>query len=214
MPTKPQLIRPFRWAALSLVAVTAFTYALIARSPEGEMSAAGNPVDLRICVDSFATNVDLNQVRTRLERVLRSHVQHHERFAVAGYDAQRSWIVEGCPAGPALLLAGERHPKNGGRPTLSGLVSTPSGFRVFVFVVQPAEVDRMFGVLPFQHATQELVCEGDSCRVIAVAWYVSLGTLGQYANPGSDNPVARALSLALGLEPPVPHEVRTGPQSK
>lgn len=174
---------------------------------------AGQVRELRACVDQDGTNVNLAQVRGRLERAMRAQVETHPRFAFAGFMPGRWSIKVGCPSAPALLRSGEKAVKNGGRPIIAGPVQEASGFLVFVFVVPQTEIDRMFGELPYQIAVQEHVCQGDSCATTANAWYVSPDTL--FAVPEKpDDRVGRGLVLGIGLEPPIPDVRRSGPQSK
>lgn len=168
--------------------------------------------DLRLCVDREGVDVDLAQVRGRLERAMRADIERHPRFGLAGFSPGRWSIAVGCPSPPALLRSGEKAVKNGGRPFIAGPVAQPSGFRTFVFIVPQAEIDRMFGPLPYQIAVQEHVCSGDNCATVANAWYVSPETLARPASPV--DPVARGLVLGIGLEPPIPDTPRSGPQTK
>lgn len=187
---------------------------VVARGPAPDLSVAGaQQRTLRMCVDQFNTSVSLSRARERLARVMRTHVEQHPRFAVAGFSAGNWILSEGCPQGPALLTSGEKHPKNGGNP-LTFPVDVPSGYRTFIFIVPQVEIDRMFGELPYQIAVQEHVCGKDDCATVANAWYLSAETLGQAGEPGPNNAVARGLILGIGLEPPLPPSPREEPQSK
>lgn len=207
IPTTLTRRRLLAAAAILSVAV------LVSQSAQRALQVQGAQTrDLRMCVDRQGVDLDLTQVRGRLERAMRTQVEGHPRFGFAGFQPGRWTITVGCPSAPALLQSGEKAVKNGGRPFIAGPVTEPSGFRTFIFVVPQAEIDRMFGALPYQIAVQEHVCSGDDCATVANAWYVSPETLTSPSLPG--DPVARGLVLGIGLEPPIPDVPRSGPQSK
>jgi hypothetical protein len=184
----------------------------LAASPAG--SEANGARSLRICVDTVGTTVSLPEARLRLERVMRSHVELHARYLTVGFQPGAWSIVEKCPMAPTLLTSGERALKNGGSPSLRGLVNEGSGFDLFVFVVPQSEIARMFGELPYQIAGQELMCSGDSCGDISNAWYVSPDILLSSELAGPANPVARGLLMGIGMDPVLPEVPRLGPQHK
>lgn len=174
-----------------------------------------SPTPLRVCVDGYATNPDLSGARGRLERVIRTHVATHPRFAAAGYQPGLLTVVEGCPVGPALLLSGAKHPKNGGAPGLAGLTSVPTGIRAFIFVVPDSEINRMFGSLSYSTASQEITCStSDHCGEVSTAFYISHGLLLDSESASGEAALAKGLLEAVGLELPFPLPEPRVPQRK
>lgn len=171
-------------------------------APIGLGSPHAQVRNLDICVDSYDTSIDLSVVRSRLEGVVAQHVVTHPTFAVAGYLPTRWSIIEGCPSAPALLVSGERHPKNGGAPGLAGLTAAPSGLRAFVFVVPQSEIDRMFGDLDYTTSFQEITCASDDfCGEESTAFYVSPELLGGDTAVGNAE-LVKGLLRAVGFELP------------
>lgn len=163
------------------------------------------PRDLRICVDSYATSADFAAIRPRLERLMRERVERHPNFGAAGYRQSRWFIEDGCPSQPALLLSGEKHPKNGGAPGLAGFTSVSSGVRAFVFLVPQVEIERMFGSLTYTTAFQEITCTSeDSCGEESTAFYVSPETFSNSDQKAADATLAKGLLETVGLELPFP----------
>lgn len=192
-------LRSIMVAALS----AGLTYAAlpwIAGMSGDQAAAAGRP--LRLCIDVVGVEVDRVQARSRIEQVMRSQVERHPQFARVGFQPG-AWTVDaGCPSEPALLRSGERHPKNGGRQTWDGLVTVPSGYAGFIFVVPQAEIRRMFGDLPFHVYGQEVMCKRGSCGDVSNAIYVSPELLARAAGPDGAADLAQDLVHVIGLEPP------------
>ena len=181
--------------------------------------AAADGRSLRICVDVSSIsiagpNLPLTEALGRLERVMRTHVERHSRYASVGYRPGAWSITEGCPIAPTLLTSGGKALKNGGAPSGPSPVTVPSGFDLFVFVVTQTDMGRMFGDLPYQVAGQEVMCKNDSCGDISNAWYVTPETLLRSDEQGPSNPVARGLLMGIGLDPVLPETPRVGPQHK
>lgn len=76
-------------------------------------------------------------------------------------------------------------------------VEDASYYRVHIYIVSAEELSRMSGDPPFQLATEEFACNGDDCRDVTMALYLSADQVGD-ARFLKDN-----LEKALGLKPPV-----------
>lgn len=91
-----------------------------------------------------------------------------------------------CPENSKLLALGCE----------SSLVSEPSPYRLFVFVVSEADLQRVTGGLAERLTTLEHVCAGDSCDVVTTATWVSEM---EVADRGA---LYELLAEALGLSKP------------
>lgn len=125
-------------------------------------------------------------------------------FRAGGY-AEPAWqLARNCPEPGRLLVSGQRHAKAGGTYALGPEATNPSPFTLFVYVVSTAEIQRMFGSLPFHFAGQEVFCQERQCATVTTALYVDKDTVSD-----QDRLVAE-LEMALGLRSPYPADPSAG----
>lgn len=157
--------------------------------------------DLQVCVESAPDETGGTAV-PRIQAALGA--LSHEPVFAAGYGSLEPHVVLRCPQSASLLASGQRHVKAGGTFAAGSVTTDPSPYRLFVYVVPPAEITRMFGTLPFHFASQEVFCERGSCATVTTALYVDPLTLLD------DSRLAAELQQALGLRPPYPDSAAPG----
>lgn len=162
-----------------------------------------NRPDLRVCVQPGLEKAAVASAQVRAALELISDSPEFVGGYLAGTTGQ--WHVEsGCPQPGHLLTSGLRHVKAGGWYALGPGVEVPSPYRLFVYVVPSAEIERMFGTLPFHFASQETFCEGTNCATVSTALYLDQSALTDRSRLVSE------LQQALGLRPPYPPDTRNG----
>lgn len=152
--------------------------------------------NLRVCVEpepSDARGDAAANVRAALARL-----NGDERFRAAGYDKPPWQAAADCPAPGGLLASGQRHVKAGGTYATGPVVSHPSPFRLFVYVVPTSEIERMFGSLPFHFAGQEVFCQERQCATVTTALYVDADAIR------NEDRLVTEIEQALGLRPVFP----------
>lgn len=159
--------------------------------------------NLKICVQpdsSDARGEAVASVRAAVARLNSDPV-----FRAARYDTPAWQVALNCPLPGRLLTSGERHAKAGGSYVDGPEATSPSPFRLFVYVVPSSEIERMFGSLPFHYAGQEYFCEVRQCGSVTTALYVDANTLRDEAR------LVYELEGALGLRPAFPPDRSGGP---
>ena len=154
---------------------------------------------LAVCVQGVGSAAsDGAAAREWVARAL-ALVAQHPQFAPAGLGGRLPVVEEGCPHGPYLLEPGVFW-ENGIPIAGSGRrVQEASHYRLFVFLLPPAELARVIhGSLDIRRAAEEMLCQGHNCGEV---------TTGIYLTPEEtrDEPFLIAwLTKGLGLEPTLP----------
>jgi hypothetical protein len=165
----------------------------------GLLAASRN--QLAVCVHAAAgASFGADEARTRVQAALTDVI----RDPLWSGDAKTGLPVVdiGCPSEPYLLQPGVSYGgKPIGDPSVQA-VETASPYRVFVFVLPPAELSRIFGDTgsSIRVEPQEFLCEGDVCAEVTTGLYLSPEEL---ADPDFLEGWPRK---TLGLEPLVPEE--------
>ncbi len=140
---------------------------------------------LAICVQAVGVDSSLEaKAKSAIETAL-VEVAKHPRWEATGLGVASPVVDIGCPSGPAS------------RDLETQFVTEPSFYRLFVFVLPQEEFDVPFAGLPrLRTASQEVVCEGDSCGEVTSGLYIHSGELGDVAF------LTDALAQGVGLELP------------
>lgn len=133
---------------------------------------ATNRAGLQICVTSLVPGVEARTIQGGVRGIL-TKISNHPDFQPAGLGRQPVVVDIGCPAAPTITQPNYdgKYPGTG-----AAMVTTPSGYRTFVFVALPEQLTTAFprytGRLP-RTATQEMLCTGHVCAEVTVAVYVT-----------------------------------------
>jgi hypothetical protein len=163
--------------------------------PSGNLLITANRDRLAICIDS-ASPV------TSAPASLPANAKEAMQTALQEVARHPYWQRAGITLAPVVDVGCPSPPPPIGDPSsyapIEGVwgfpVSMPSYYRVFVFVLDPHELQKLVGTSRSRRAPQELSCLGDSCAEITAALFLSVDEL---ADPAfvTDN-----LEKATGLD--------------
>lgn len=127
-----------------------------------------NRTSLKICVQSLVPGVDSRIIQGQIKGAMTS-VSNHPDFQRAGLGREPVVVDAGCPSAPTITNPRYTSKDMSGVPAV---VTTPSQYRLFVFVVSLDQLTRAFIWRP--HLTpQEMMCAGDACNEVTTAAYLT-----------------------------------------
>lgn len=127
-----------------------------------------NRTSLKICVQSLVPGVDSRIIQGQIKGAMTS-VSNHPDFQRAGLGREPVVVDAGCPSAPTITNPRYTSKDMSGVPAV---VTTPSQYRLFVFVVSSDQLTRAFTWRP--HLTpQEMMCAGDACNEVTTAAYLT-----------------------------------------
>lgn len=185
-------------AALIVIALSVWTNVAYGRlalghgavHPVDSMLLTDNREELRICVESLVASESTPMAREFVSEVLPT-VRAHRHFEPAGYAVGTPVVEIGCPGSPNL--DSPHWNSKLGAPTI---VSVPSTYRLFVYVMNPQELAALFKTQGPRTTAQEIVCEGDECAQVTTAVFVTPEELRDMKT------LVTSLNHGLGLEWP------------
>jgi|FLYL01.1.fsa_nt_gi hypothetical protein len=126
---------------------------------------------LRLCVQAVPRDPAAEgRAVSLIQSALAELKARHPLWRSAGLKEAQPVVEPGCPSDPALL-----HP--GAEPIVgdpyTSRVTEPSKYRVFVFILPQAEIDRLFARWPLRQAIQESICQGHVCSEVTSGLYLS-----------------------------------------
>ncbi len=155
---------------------------------------------LAICVQGVGADSTLEATaKSSIETAL-IEVAKHPRWEASGLGAASPLVDIGCPAPPAALQPGVKIYQLGDKgvhvePT--PIVEEASYYRLFVFILSPGELERIFGPAPsLTLVAEEAFRSGDEIIGVTVGLYLSADQLG---DPQS---LSEKLKRAVGLWEP------------
>lgn len=165
-----------------------------------------NRDQLAICVQGIgvpaaASQDARQQVEARLPQVAR-----HPAWARGGLTGVRTVVDTNCASEPYLLKPGVTYQDGSAAGSAPPVVTEPSRYRLFVYVLSPAELGRAIrGQRDVRYAPQEVTCEAATCTTVTTAIYL---TPDEFYNPQR---LDEWLVKGLGLEAPVADPSATPP---
>ncbi|ACZ43619.1 hypothetical protein Tter_2732 [Thermobaculum terrenum ATCC BAA-798] len=153
---------------------------------------SSNRSGLAICVDSKTAAISDDDLRRDIQDAM-MQLKAHPHFVSAGLAVAEPRIDISCP-GPARMLDPNFDLETGMIPGQSDVVTDPSQYRVFVFLVEKEVVAKANG---YREYPQETWCPqgGDACGEVTTALYLTPEDLTLPAR------LERLLTLAVGLDP-------------
>ena len=126
---------------------------------------------LAICVQAAGVDPSLEPVARDNIEVALEEVARHPYWEPAGFaDLPPPLVVAGCPSGPRLPdKVQSSFPIADIR---AEFVSLPSYYRIFVFILPPAELRWLIGGSTLRQTSYEDICSGDVCHEVTIAVYV------------------------------------------
>jgi len=151
---------------------------------------------LAICVDAIGIDTDIEgTAKTGIEDALKD-VANHPFWDDAGLDQQSPVVHIGCPQPPVVFQPGVEIislGEKGIHVEPGRVVSEASYYRVFVYIISPGELERIFHGGP-PEATEESFRRGDNITGVTLGLYL---TQDQLQSPEY---LVRWLTKAVGLE--------------
>lgn len=108
--------------------------------------------------------------KPRLEAAFTDVVKHPD-WEASGLAAAELVIDSGCPSQPPPPGLPD-YPK-AIEVTFGHIVSEPSRYKLFVFILPRQELDAFLGGSTIRVASQERMCEGDVCWEVSAALYLA-----------------------------------------
>lgn len=133
-----------------------------------------NRTDLRVCVDSKVAEVGNDELKLAIEAGLLK-LKLHPDYVPSGLATVPTQVDLGCP-GPARATMTDFDHMLGTAPGASLVVTEPSQYRVFVFVVPKEKVSLPDGSVIWR-AQQEKYCHDGFCPEVSTALYLTPGDL-------------------------------------
>jgi hypothetical protein len=158
---------------------------------EGTLLTA-NRDRLRLCVQAAPRDpATEGRAVSLIQSALAELKGRHPRWLAAGLKEEQPVVEPGCPSDPALLRPGAEPIV--GDPYTSR-VTEPSKYRVFVFILPQAEIDRLFARWPLRQVVQEFICLGHVCPEVTSGLYLSMEEIENRQF------LSDALAKSIGLE--------------
>jgi hypothetical protein len=135
---------------------------------------APNRERLAICVDGVGdAAAAISEGREQVESAL-AVVASHPLFERAGLGAAQPVVDEGCPHDPYLLEPGVYWEDGIPIAGAGRVVPEVSIYRLFVFLVTPADLARAIdGTRPVRSAAEEMLCAGHQCWEVTTGIYLT-----------------------------------------
>lgn len=146
---------------------------------------------LKLCVQSLLPGVDSQTLQESVRGMVNKISNAHPDFRPAGLGHEPVDVAVGCPGQPAITNPGFAP----GRDGVAARVTTPSPYRLFVFVAPPERLASTLAWKSPRRATREVMCEGSYCGTVTGELYV---TLDELRDPQQ---LERSLTQGLGLWP-------------
>ena len=137
---------------------------------EGALLTA-NRDRLAICVEAVGVDSSLEATaKSGIETAL-TEVAKHPDWEASGLATAELVIDSGCPSQPPPPDLPD-YPK-AIEVTFGHIVSEPSRYKLFVFILPRQELDAFLGGSTIRVAPQESMCEGDVCWEVTAALYLA-----------------------------------------
>ncbi len=138
---------------------------------------------LAICIQSAAdAQFNMAEAQLRVQAAL-AELSTHPKWSTLGLAGLPPAVDAGCPTAPYLLQPGVA--VKGGKPTgdpATQQVVDPSKYRVFLFVLPPPEIERIFaGPTSLRMVPEQFRCQGHTCFEVTTGLYLSPAEVQNHA---------------------------------